>query len=440
MFRTLGMNFRRLGTSRKIVLRKVDPAAASAECPRPMHAPASTVFRPDSPAAWRRLGLVLLIATVGSVGMWSVVVVLPVVQAEFAATRADVSLAFTMTMVGFGVGGVVTGRLADKVGILPAIAIGTASLFCGYVGAGFATALWQFTFIHVLVGLGASATFAPLMAEASHWFVKRRGIAVTIAASGNYLAGAIWPTIIERGTATYGWRGTHIAIGLFCTCAMALLLIILRASMRGTERQNLSGMTPSVNVGISTNALTVILGIAAFACCVAMSMPQVHIVAYCGDLGYGVARGAEMLALMLAFGIISRIGSGLIADRYGGMVVLILGSVAQAVALILYIFFNGLTSLYIVSALFGLFQGGLVPSYALIVRETMPANEAATRVGTIIMVSVAGMAFGGWVSGLIFDASGSYRAAFLNGVAWNALNIGIALLLLLRSRRRPAFA
>lgn len=407
-----------------------------------MHAPdsRSPAFVPDSAAAWRRLGLVLLIATVGSVGMWSVVVVLPIVQAEFGASRADASLAFTMTMIGFGVGGVATGRLSDKFGILPAIAIGVAALFCGYVGAGFATALWQFTIIHVLVGLGASATFAPLMAEASHWFVKRRGIAVTIAASGNYLAGAIWPTIIERGTAVYGWRATHIAIGLFCTVAMALLLVILRASMRGTERQSMSGMTPSVNVGISTNALTVILSIAAFACCVAMSMPQVHIVAYCGDLGYGVARGAEMLALMLAFGIVSRIGSGMIADRYGGMVILLLGSVAQATALMLYVFFNGLTSLYVVSALFGLFQGGLVPSYALIVRETMPANEAATRVGIVIMVSVAGMAFGGWVSGLIFDATGSYRAAFLNGVAWNALNIGIAVMLLMRSRRRPAFA
>jgi MFS family permease len=365
---------------------------------------------------------------------------LPIVQGEFAATRADASLAFTVTMVGFGGGGVLIGRLADRLGILPAITIGIAALLVGYVGAGLATALWQFTLVHVLIGLGASATFAPLMAEASHWFVRRRGIAVTIAASGNYLAGAIWPPVVERSTAMFGWRATHIAIGIFCAAAMALLLLILRSSMRGTTRQTLTGTTPSANVGISTNALTVILSIAAFACCVAMSMPQVHIVAYCGDLGYGVARGAEMLALMLAFGIISRIGSGMIADRYGGMVTLLIGSVAQAVALILYIFFNGLTSLYIVSALFGLFQGGLVPSYALIVRETMPANEAATRVGIVIMVSVAGMAFGGWVSGLIFDATGSYRVAFLNGIAWNALNIGIALMLLMRSRRRPAFA
>ncbi|MDQ8732427.1 MFS transporter [Bradyrhizobium sp. LHD-71] len=401
---------------------------------------APVAFTPDSAAAWRRLALALLIGTVGGVGMWSVVVVLPIVQGEFAASRADASLAFTMTMLGFGVGGVATGRLADRLGILPAITIGIAALFCGYVGAGLSTALWQFTIIHVLIGLGASATFAPLMAEASHWFVKRRGIAVTIAASGNYLAGAIWPPLVERGTALYGWRATHVAIGIFCAIAMAILLLILRFSMRGTARQTQAAMRPSVNVGISTNALTVILSIAAFACCVAMAMPQVHIVAYCGDLGYGVARGAEMLALMLAFGIISRIGSGFIADRYGGMVTLLIGSIAQAIALILYIFFNGLTSLYVVSALFGLFQGGLVPSYALIVRETMPANEAATRVGIVIMVSVAGMAFGGWVSGLIFDATGSYRAAFLNGVGWNALNIGIALMLLFRSRRRPAFA
>lgn len=397
-------------------------------------------FVPDSAAAWRRLGLALLIATVGSVGMWSVVVVLPIVQNEFAATRADVSLAFTMTMIGFGGGGVVTGRLSDKVGILPAIAVGTAAVLCGYVGAGLSTSLWQFTIVHVLVGLGASATFAPLMAEASHWFVRRRGIAVTIAASGNYLAGAIWPPIVERSTAMYGWRATHIAIGLFCAAAMAVLLVVLRSILRGTNRQTQAAMQPKVDLGISTNALTIILCLASFSCCVAMSMPQVHIVAYCGDLGYGVARGAEMLSLMLAFGIISRIGSGMLADRFGGMMTLLIGSVAQACALTLYMFFNGLTSLYVVSALFGLFQGGLVPSYALVVRETMPVNEAATRVGIVIGVSVAGMAFGGWVSGLIFDATGSYRAAFLNGVAWNALNMGIVLLLLLRARSRPAFA
>ena len=171
-----------------------------------------------------------------------------------------------------------------------------------------------------------------------------------------------------------------------------------------------------------------------------MAMPQVHIVSYCGDLGYGPARGAEMLSLMMAFGIVSRIGSGLIADRYGGMVTLMIGSVAQAVALFFYLFFSSLPSLYLISAMFGLFQGGIVPSYAIIVRETMPANEAATRVGIVIFASVFGMSFGGWISGVIFDWTGSYAAAFANGFAWNLLNVAIVLMLLLRGRQRLAMA
>ena len=174
---------------------------------------------------------------------------------------------------------------------------------------------------------------------------------------------------------------------------------------------------PRVDLRISTNTLTVLLCIASISCCVAMSMPQVHIVAYCGDLGYGVARGAEMLSLMMAFGIVSRIGSGFLADRIGGIRTLLIGSVAQGFALLFYLFFDGLTSLYVISAMFGLFQGGIVPSYAIIVRESMPAREAATRVGIVIFASVIGMSFGGWVSGVIFDATGSYAAAFLNGLA-----------------------
>jgi MFS family permease len=404
-------------------------------------APGLSAFVPDSPMAWRRLVIALAIGAVGSIGMWSVVVALPTVQAEFGGSRGAASLAYAMTMMGFGAGGVVIGRVADRFGIVSAMGMGILCLLCGYVGAGFSTTLMQFTLVHFLIGLGASATFAPLMAEASHWFVRRRGIAVTIAASGNYVAGAIWPPLIERGMATYGWQATHVAIGGVCALLMTGLVLLLWSGMRGSERRSSGAeIRPRVDLGISTNALTTILALASFSCCVAMAMPQVHIVAYCGDLGYGVARGAEMLSLMLAFGIISRIGSGFIADRLGGLWTLTIGSAAQAAALVMYSFFDGLTSLYVVSALFGLFQGGLVPSYAIIVRETMPANEAATRVGIVIMVSVIGMSFGGWISGVIFDLTGSYQTAFLNGLAWNGLNLGIAAMLLLRSRRRPAFA
>jgi MFS family permease len=184
---------------------------------------------------------------------------------------------------------------------------------------------------------------------------------------------------------------------------------------------------------LSPSLLQNLLALAGLACCVAMSMPQVHIVAYCGDLGYGATHGAQMLSLMLAFGIVSRIGSGFLADRLGGLATLLIGSFAQMGALTLYLLMDGLVSLYVISILFGLFQGGLVPSYAIIVRENFPAREAGSRLGLILMMTLLGMAVGGWMSGLIFDLTGSYRAAFANGVAWNALNLVIALFLVLRS-------
>ncbi|MFC0133522.1 MFS transporter [Massilia eurypsychrophila] len=403
--------------------------------------PGSSVstFVPDSPAAWRRLLIALAIATIGCVGTWSIVVMLPKVQADFGGTRGAASLAYTAAMIGFGVGGVVTGRLTDRLGIVPAMGTGIVSLLLGYLGAGMSSALWQFVAAYFFIGLGASATFAPLMAEASHWFVRRRGIAVGIAGSGYYLSGALWPALIERGIAEYGWRMTHIALGVSCAAAMTVLVLIFRSSV-GKSQPRAPGVAsrPSVDLRLSPNALTAILSVASFACCVAMAIPHVHIVAYCGDLGYGVARGVEMLSLMLALGVVSRIGSGFIADQVGGMATLLIGSVAQAAALGMYLFFNGLTSLYVVSALFGLFQGGIVSSYAIVVRETMPASEAATRVGTVIMVSLLGMSFGGWIGGVIFDKTGSYQVAFLNGLAWNALNIVIVLLLLLRARRARA--
>ncbi|MGO8909751.1 MAG: MFS transporter [Bradyrhizobium sp.] len=411
-----------------------------------MHAPSdssrgSTAFIPDSGQAWVRLALALVIGSIGSVGMWSVVVVLPIVQGEFGATRGAVSLAFTLTMLGFGLGGVATGRITDRFGIVVAMGLSIAFLGLAFVAAGLSTTLWQFIAVHILIGLGTSATFAPLMAEASHWFERYRGLAVTIVASGNYVGGTLWPPLVNWGIQSAGWRTTYIAIGIFCVVAMTIVLAALRARIGAeSRRSHANAAPPRVDLRLSTNTLTVMLSIASISCCVAMAMPQVHIVAYCGDLGYGVARGAEMLSLMMAFGVVSRIGSGFLADKIGGIRTLLIGSVAQGFALLFYLFFDGLTSLYIISAMFGLFQGGIVPSYAIIVRESMPASEAGTRVGLVIFASVFGMSFGGWVSGVIFDASGSYAAAFLNGLLWNALNIAIMVALLIRSRARLAMA
>jgi MFS family permease len=343
--------------------------------------------------------------------------------------------------MGFAFGGVAMGRLSDRHGIVPPLAVGAVAISLGYVAAGLAGNLWLFALAYALVGFGSSATFGPVMADLSQWFTRRRGIAVAIASSGNYIAGTIWPPVIEHFIARDGWRATHIGIGVFCIVAMLPLLLALRRKTPVHSPAAGASVTAAQgSLALSPNALQALLCVAGLACCVAMAMPQVHIVAYCGDLGYGPARGAEMLSLMLGFGIVSRLATGFIADRIGGLATLLIGSMLQGIALLLYLFFDGLTSLYVISALFGLFQGGIVPSYAIIVREYFSPREAGTRIGLVIMATLFGMALGGWMSGAIFDFAGSYRAAFANGLAWNLLNVTIATWLLLRSGRRMAFA
>ncbi|MFC0284819.1 MFS transporter [Camelimonas abortus] len=400
----------------------------------------------DGGVAWRRLVAAVLLSTIGGVGMWSVVVVMPAVQAEFGVDRAATSLPFTMVMLGFGVGGVAFGRLADRTGVAAPMALGTLLMAAGYAASAAAPGIPAFALLFFFIGAGSSACFGPLVADISCWFLKRRGLAVAICASGNYLAGAFWPPVVERSVALWGWRATHVGVALFCVATMIPLALLLRrrapAVPSGAAGAVQAFADPVRALRISPARLQTLLALAGVACCVAMAMPQAHIVSYCGDLGYGAARGAEMLSLMLACGIISRIGCGFIADRIGGLGALFLSSVAQGVALALYLMFDSLPSLYVISALFGLFQGGLVPSYAIIVREYFPAGEAGGRVGVLVFATVIGMALGGWMSGLIFDVTGSYQAAFLNGLMFNLMNGGVVLFLLLRQRglHRPAMA
>jgi len=315
------------------------------------------------------------------------------------------------------------------------VLIGAVCLGLGFVAAGASGGLWEFTLAQgVLIGLlGTSAAYAPLVADASMWFTRRRGIAVAICASGNYLGGAIWPPVLQHFFDTIGWRAAFTGVGVFCAATMIPLALVLR---RKPPVLHLSGDAKpegQKSIAIPRTTLFALLCVAGVGCCVAMSMPQVHIVAYCGDLGYAAARGAEMLSVMLGFGIVSRLASGWICDRIGGLRTLLLGSGLQGVALLLFLPFDSLTSLYVVAALFGLFQGGIVPSYAIIVREYFPPREAGARVGTVLMCTMLGMALGGWMTGAIFDLTGSYRAAFLNGIGWNLLNLTIAFWLLRRS-------
>jgi len=327
-------------------------------------------------------------------------------------------------------------KIVDESRVVPLL-IGAVGLSAGMILAGLSASLLQFALVSGLLAgmLGCSATFAPLVADASLWFTRRRGIAVAIVISGNYLAGTVWPPVLQHFFDQAGWRATYIGVGIFCLAVMLPLALVLRKrppalAAPGSVGQEFKAAHP---LGLSPNALTVLLSIAGVGCCVAMSMPQVHIVAYCGDLGYGAQRGAEMISVMLGFGIVSRLAFGWISDRLGGLRTLLLGSALQGIALALFLHFDGLVSLYVVSALFGLFQGGLVPAYAIIVREFFPPREAGTRVSIVLMATLFGMALGGWMSGVLFDLTGSYRAAFINGIGWNLLNLTIASWLLRRA-------
>lgn len=394
----------------------------------------------ESSYAWLRLGVSLLISTIGSVGMWSAVVVLPAIQADFGVNRADASLPYTLSAIGFVFGQIMMGRLSDRFGVLLPVIAATAALAAGYIGASFAQNLWQFAAVYgVLIGfLGSSATFGPLIADISLWFQRRRGIAVAIASCGSYLAGTVWPPVIQYFVQSHGWRATHLGIGLFCLVTMLPLSLVLRRRSSGLRHASpvpISGGA-RMSAGMSPATVQWLLIVASFACCVAMSMPQVHIVALCVDLGYGAQRGAEMLSMVLGFGIVSRLASGWIADRIGPLYTLIMGSGLQALSLLLFLPFDSLGALYAVSALFGLVQGGIVPSYTLIVREFFPPAQAGTRVTVVLSASVAGMALGGWINGAIFDLTLSYQMAFLNGFAWNLLNLSIAFWLLAKLQKR----
>ena len=402
--------------------------------------PAADPYAPDSRYAYIRLGLSLLIATLMGVGMWAVIVVLPEVQAEFGVDRAAASMPYTLTMVGLAISTIGLGRLADRAGIAVPLLVASGCLGAGFLIAGLAPSLAIFSAAHLLlIGIGTGAGFAPMMADISHWFVKRRGLAVVVVASGSYLAGALWPLIIDAAIPHLGWRGTYMAIGGLLVIVLLPLSFVLRRrpSSQMMAEAEAATKVSGVELGVSRRLLVSLLVLAGFSCCAAMSMPQVHIVAYCGDLGYGAAIGAQMLSLMLFLGIVSRIGSGFVADAIGGSATLLIGSLMQGAALVLYLYFDGLTSLYVVSGIFGLFQGGIVPMYAVIIRELLPPREAGAKIGLVVSATIVGMAFGGYFSGYIFDLTGSYRMAFLNGVLWNALNLAVVAWLLWR-RRRPS--
>ena len=392
----------------------------------------TTPYSPDSLYSLTRLIITLFIAIVGNAGMWGIVVIMPNLGDEFQVSRSVLSIPYTLTMLGFALGNVFLGRIVDRFGITRAIILASLLNAFGYVCACIFDSFLALAFFHLFIGLGTAVSFGPLLADISLWFKKYRGIAVAITASGNYVSGAIFPILLGGLISDYGWRISYFLLALSCIFIIlpASFFLQRRLDKKYSDEQERQASIMSTSSRFKPLTLQIILSIAGICCCVAMSMPQIHLVTMCVDLGYGSQVGAEMLSLMLLGGVISRLVSGVLVDFIGGVRTLLLGSSLQCIGLILYYPTTEMNSLYLVSLIFGLSQGGIVPSYAIIVREYMPPQEAGARVGIVIMATVIGMAFGGWISGVIFDATNSYQLAILNGIIWNFVNILIVASLL----------
>ena len=381
----------------------------------------------DTASSWRRLTICSVIGLFINIGIWSVVVVLPEIEREFNSSRASSALPYTFTLAGFAIGNFVIGSIVDRIGIAKATIYASLLVSSNFLLCSLSDSLFIITSSHFFLGLGTAVGFGPLIADITHWFVKRRGIAVAIIASGNYLSGVVWSPLIGIMLSSFTWRDIYLSIAIVLpTVVIPFAFLLLNKTTKiksDTENDFYANNTKLVK--ISGGRLQFLLGMAGIGCCIAMAMPQVHIVAYCVGLGFGATIGASMLSVMLASGIISRIMFGLCADRIGSLNTLILSSALQMISLIFFIPFDGMISLFVVSAIFGLSQGGIVPSYALVVRHFLPAREAGQRIGIVLMLTIFGMAIGGWMSGFIFDQTGSYKMAFLNGILWNIFNLGI---------------
>ena len=359
------------------------------------------VFRTSNVYPVVRLFASLLLMAVAGSAMYAAILVLEPAAVEFGTGRGAGSMPYTLFMIGFALGGVMMGRLSDRFGIIAPALLASLCLPAGLLFAARATELWHFSVsLGILCGLfGMAATFAPVASDISHWFTARRGLAVGIVISGTYVAGAVWPPILQHLIDTHGWRGTFHGLGILTLFTMLpLSLLLYRPVLVDHEDEDgltRRGGTRRRPLGLSGRSLQGLLCIAGVGCCVAMAMPQVHIVPLVIDLGFDAVHGARMLALMLGCGIVSRLVSGWISDRIGGLKALLIGSALQGLVIFAFLFADGLTALYVLAIVFGLSQGGIVPSYTMIIRALFPAGEAGWRIGTTMLFTVGGMGFGG---------------------------------------------
>jgi len=368
------------------------------------------------------------------------VVGVPFFEADMGWSRSAATSIYTATTLGAGVGGILMGYCASRIGVRRALTIAAASIAGGCALAAQADTLpAMLAPVFLFVGMfGMGCGFAPLIANVTLWFDRNRGLAIAIVACGQTVAGGIWNLAFEPLIAEHGWRAVYIGYGLFAAAAILPLSLVHRRQPPELQRilAN-SGAPPKRDTpDVDPNLMTLLLGMAIVGCCVAMSMPVAQMVAYCSTLGYGTSTGAEILSLLLICSGVSRLGFGLVSDRIGGLNTILIGATLQAFALSLFIFIDARDQLYMISALFGLVFGGIVPAYGLAVRELFPVRQAQTRTGIVYFFGYIGMGGGGLIGGFVYDVTLNYPTAFAVGVAFNLVNIALIILIkgLARSR------
>jgi MFS family permease len=402
----------------------------------------------EGSGAWVAAGVALALLSISYGSPLLIVIGLKPITADLGTIREVTALAAALTWIGTGLGGILMGWLADRIGIRCTVIFGGTMIAAGLAVSAIGT-IWALFLGHgLLLGLlGNGAMFPPLLVYVSRWFERRRGSALALIASGQYIAGMIWPTVFEHAFDRFGWQATMIGYGLFCLIAIPPLAIwFLHPAPEPTHAAEIAAgdRRRGAALGLPPNLVLGLLCVAGFCCCVPMALPQSHLVAFCSDVGIPPAQGAAMLSVMTGCAFISRQFWGWLADRVGGLVTLLVGSASQALAIGAFLLTQNEAGLFAVAAAFGLGFSGIVPAYVLIVRELFPSSEASWRVPTVLFVAMSGMAFGSWFAGALYDHFGYYAPAFAIGVAFNLANLTVVGFLLarqgLKGGMRPAMA